>query len=42
MVSNITYDQAEVLVDRLEDVEGIKQVEFDRFLRPFHRNGGTV
>ena len=29
MVSNITYDQAEVLVDRLEDVEGIKQVEFD-------------
>lgn len=24
MVSNITYDQAEVLVDRLEDVEGIK------------------
>lgn len=29
MVSNITYDQAEVLVDRLEDVGGIKQVEFD-------------
>ena len=29
MVSNITYDHAEVLVDRLEDVEGIKQVEFD-------------
>lgn len=29
MVSNVTYDQAEVLVDRLEDVEGIKQVEFD-------------
>lgn len=29
MVSNITYDQAEVLVDKLEDVEGIKQVEFD-------------
>ena len=29
MVSNITYPQAEALVNRLEDIDGVKQVEFD-------------
>lgn len=29
MVSNITYAQAEDLVDDLENIEGVKQIEFD-------------
>ena len=29
MVSNVTYPQAEALVDRLDDIEGVKQIEFD-------------
>ena len=29
MVSNITYVQAEDLVDDLENIEGVKQIEFD-------------
>lgn len=29
MVSNVTYDQAEGLMDRIEDVEGVKSVVFD-------------
>lgn len=29
MVSNITYAQAEALVDDLEEIEGVKQIEFD-------------
>ena len=29
MVSNITYAQAETLVDDLEGIEGVKQIEFD-------------
>ena len=29
MVSNITYPQAETIVDKLEDVDGIKEVAFD-------------
>lgn len=30
MVSNITYSEAETLVDRIADVEGVKAVAFDR------------
>ncbi len=29
MVSNVTYPQAKALVDRLDDIEGVKQIEFD-------------
>ena len=31
MVSNITYAQAEDLVDDLENIEGVKQIEFDDY-----------
>lgn len=29
MLSNVTYSQAQTLVDKLEDIEGVKQIEFD-------------
>ena len=29
MVSNVTYPQAKALVDRLDDIEGVKQIEFE-------------
>ena len=35
MVTNVTYEQADKLMDEMEDINGVKQIEFDNTAKHF-------